>query len=39
LAAADKEHEGQILDEIGALSAELDIGTAPDFVMPHEKKK
>jgi hypothetical protein len=39
LAAADKEHEGQILDEIGALSADLDIGTAPDFVMPHEKKK
>lgn len=39
LAAADKKHEEQILDEIGALSADLDIGTAPDFVMPREKKK
>jgi hypothetical protein len=39
LAAEDKEHEGQILDEIGALSADLDIGAAPDFVMPHERKK
>jgi hypothetical protein len=39
LAVADKEHERQILGEIQTLSADLDIGGAPDFVMPREKKK
>jgi hypothetical protein len=39
LATADKDHERQILDEIGALSTDLNMGAAPDFVLPREKKK
>ncbi len=39
LVAADKEREKEILDEINALSADLDIGQSPEFVMPAEKKK
>ena len=38
LAVAEKTHERRILDEIDALSADLDLGAAPDFVMPRGKK-
>jgi hypothetical protein len=38
LVAAQRRHERQILDEIGALSAEIDIGPAPEFAMPSAKK-
>jgi hypothetical protein len=37
LASADKAHEKQILDEIAALSAGLDLGAVPDFVIPRGK--
>jgi len=39
LVAADKRREAGVLDEIEALSAGLDIGPAPDFVMPGRKDK
>lgn len=37
LASAAKAHEKQILDEIAALSSDLDLGAVPDFVLPRGK--
>jgi hypothetical protein len=39
LATAEQGHEKQILDEIAALSADLDLGPVPEFVLPGGKKK